>query len=46
MSQYNINETLQIAFDRGGYNKELFSKIYSYRCSEVSSKPIETGKLF
>jgi len=27
MSEFNINKTLQIAFDRGGYNKALFSKL-------------------
>jgi len=27
MSESNINKTLQIAFDRGGYNKALFSKL-------------------
>lgn len=27
MSQSNVNKTLQIAFDRGGYNKALFSKL-------------------
>ena len=27
MTECNVDETLQIAFDRGGYNKELFSKL-------------------
>ena len=27
MSESNVNKTLQIAFDRGGYNKALFSKL-------------------
>ena len=27
ISEFNIEETLQIAFDRGGYNKELFNKL-------------------
>ena len=27
MSEFNINKTLQIAFDRDGYNKALFSKL-------------------
>ena len=27
MAEVNVNKTLQIAFDRGGYNKALFSKL-------------------
>ena len=27
MSESNVNKTLQIAFDRGGYNKALSSKL-------------------